>query len=222
MRRSCAAVALVVLTFASAASAHQGNPHFRSIVQSVSPSTPGLKLEVLNFDDRLELTNRSNKTVIVRGYDREPYLRFLPDGTVQVNAKSPAKALNNDRYGGAQIPASANSSAPPQWQTIDKTGRFDWHDHRIHWMARGTPPIVKDQNKRTKVFNWNVPLTVGNQTGSIRGQLVWVPVGGGSAPTGAIVALVAIVALGAVAVIVVRRRRGEDEPVEKGSEAEAW
>jgi hypothetical protein len=51
------------------------------------------------------------------------------------------------------VPASAGASDPPQWQVIDKTGQFEWHDHRIHWMSPVTPPQVKNKNKLTKIFD---------------------------------------------------------------------
>ena len=53
--------------------------------------------------------------------------------------------------------------------------RLEWHDHRIHWMLQGIPPQVKDRSKRTKVFDWTVPIRVGAQPAAIHGELVWVP-----------------------------------------------
>ncbi|MEA2359410.1 MAG: hypothetical protein QOI62_2670, partial [Solirubrobacteraceae bacterium] len=51
------AVAALVALVAPTASAHQGNPNFRSIIDGVTPSVTGVTLQVLNFDDRLELQN---------------------------------------------------------------------------------------------------------------------------------------------------------------------
>ena len=91
-------------------------------------------------------------------------------------------------------------------------------------MGQGLPPQVKDTSKRTKVFAWQVPLQVGTAKGDIAGTLYWVPKPGGSAPVGAIAALVALVVLGTVAVLIVRRRRQGDVDPERGPEAgvEAW
>ena len=45
------------------ARAHGGNPNFRSEFESIQPAVPGMQVEVLNYDDRLLLINRTGKTV---------------------------------------------------------------------------------------------------------------------------------------------------------------
>ena len=218
MRRALALGVAVALLAASAAQAHQGNPNYRSVVDSITPAVKGLTLHVLNYDDRFELTNHSGRTVTVQGYDREPYARVLADGTVGVNERSPAYYLNDDRFADVKVPARADPEAPPQWSVVDKTGSLQWHDHRMHWMSNSLPPQVKDESKRTKVFDYAIPLRVGGQPGSIRGTLFWQPDSGGGAPVGAIAGLVALALVGLGAVAVVRRRRTHD-PVQG---AEAW
>ena len=42
-------------------------------------------------------------------------------------------------------------------------------------MSPVLPPQVKDRAKRTKIFDWQVPIKVGAQTGTVEGQLFWVP-----------------------------------------------
>ena len=149
---------------AASALAHGGNPNFRSEFRAVRPAVPGLQVQVLNYDDRLLLINRTGKTVLVRGYEREPYARLRADGAVEVNKRSPSYYLNEERYGGTPVPPSASPKAPPQWSLVSKTGRFETHDHRIHWMSKGaTPPQVTDKDKRTKVFDWRVPIEVGSR-----------------------------------------------------------
>jgi hypothetical protein len=208
VRRMLVAVALAALLAPVAtASAHQGNPNFRSAVRAVTPATQGLSVQVLNLDDRFELINRTGRTVEIGGYNNDIYARVRADGTVQVNKRSPAYYLNQDRDDTADVPDSADPKAPPQWETLDKTGRFQWHDHRMHWMGKGVPPQVKDTSRRTKVYDYEVPIKVGGQPGAIEGTLTWVPDDAGGAPTGAIVGFVVIVVLGVGAVLVVRRRR---------------
>jgi hypothetical protein len=223
-RAVVAGAALLALLAAAPASAHQGNPNYRSVINGVNPAVPGLKLQILNFDDRLQLDNRTGKTVVVRGYQNEPYLRVLGDGTVQVNHNSPAFYLNNDRTSTGKVPANAKPGATPDWQVVDRTGSYQWHDHRIHWMSTIAPQQVKDKSKRTKVFDWRVPVQVGATKASVNGTLFWQPKPGGGVPTGAIVALVVLALLGVGAVLVVRRRRGElDLPGdERGAQPEAW
>jgi hypothetical protein len=104
------------------------------------------------------------------------------------------------------VPASASSTATPHWTVVDRTGRLEWHDHRIHWMSPVLPPQVKNKAKRTKIFNWQVPIEVGTQQATVNGELFWTPART-SAPAAAIPVLVALVLLGLLFVLFVRRRR---------------
>src|SRR6185295_14068239 len=140
------------------------------------------------------------------GYDGEPYIRILADGTVQENRHSPAYYLNGDRFAEVDVPPQANAKAPPQWQTEDKTGRFEWHDHRIHWMSKALPTEVKDKKKETKIFDWRVPIRVGPKHAAITGTLYWKP-DDSSAPVAAFVALGGFCVLVGIVVVAVRGRR---------------
>jgi len=213
MKRLALSSTALALTLAALLSppalAHGGNPNFRSEFRAVKPAEPGLQVQVLNYDDRLLVINRTGKTVVVRGYEREPYARLRADGTVEVNRRSPSYYLNEERYGGTPVPASASPKAPPQWSVVDKTGRFETHDHRIHWMSKGaTPPQVKDKDKRTKVFDWRVPIDVGPEHAALTGSLFWAPSSGGGVPTAAIVALVVLVIVTVALFVATRRMRG--------------
>jgi hypothetical protein len=180
--------------------------HYRTYVTSITPTAPGLSVEVLEFADRLLLRNHTGKTVTIYGYSGEPYVRVLPNGAAEQNSRSPAVYLNTNFYANVTVPPSASATARPTWAVVDKTGQFEWHDHRIHWMSPVTPPQVKDTGKRTKIFDWSVPIKIGSQPATIHGQLFWVPESS-KASAGAIVALVAIVLAGALLVLFVRRRR---------------
>jgi hypothetical protein len=207
-----AAAAALLGVAAPVALAHQGNPNFRSEVRALTPPLKGIDVHVVNYDDSLELQNSSSKTVVVEGYRGEPYVRIAADGTVAVNHRSPSYYLNDDRYAeGVTVPADATPKAVPDWQTVDRTGRFTWHDHRIHWMARTVPPQVKDQGKRTKVFDWQVPLDIGGRHAKLAGTLVWVGKQGGGFPVAAGIALGAVALGGLLLVVVVRRRRAAPE-----------
>jgi MYXO-CTERM domain-containing protein len=222
LRRALALGVAAALVFAPAAVAHQGNPNYRSIIDAVTPAVHGLKLQVLNYDDRFELTNRTGQTITVQGYNGEPYARVLANGTVEVNRRSPAYYLNDDRYADVKVPASADPKAAPQWTITDRTGILQWHDHRMHWMSQSLPPQVKDKSKRTKVFDYSIPLEVGGAPGAIKGTLVWQPEQS-SAPVGMFVGLgiLALIAIGGVA-LVRRRRAGRAEAATPKAGAEAW
>ena len=55
LRLVVALSALFALAVAPTALAHQGNPNYRSVIDEVAPKFPGVRLAVLNLDDRLEL-----------------------------------------------------------------------------------------------------------------------------------------------------------------------
>ncbi|HYV16276.1 MAG TPA: hypothetical protein VE972_09660 [Conexibacter sp.] len=205
--RAVSLAAVLLAVCAVPAGAHQGNPNFRSVIRSVTPGVPGLQVQVLGFDSELELTNRTGRAVTIYGYNGEPYARLLADGTVQTNTRSPAVYLNEDRFGTTPVPVSAKPSLPPRWRTLDKTGRFVWHDHRMHWMAPGTPPKVHDTSRRTKIFDYRIPLQVGTGRGAVGGTLYWVGSPAGF-PLAALVSLVVVLALAVGLVVAVRRRRG--------------
>jgi LPXTG-motif cell wall-anchored protein len=237
MKRLLGPIALLILViFPVAASAHQGNPNFRSEITSVQPAPlgEGLQIEVVNFDDHVRLANRSGKTVLIKGYQGEPYARILADGSVEVNLNSPAYYLNDDRFGEVKVPPRANAKARPDWKQIADDSEFSWHDHRSHYMSPTVPPQVKDESKETKIFDYTIPIEVGGEPAKINGTLTWVG-NGSSAPVIPFVILgLAIIA--AIGFWIVRRRRhgddqdpmldDEDDSSESGDatgeEKEAW
>jgi len=192
---------------AATALAHQGNPNFRSDAHGLKPAVTGVTVEVVNRDDRLLLTNRSGHTIVVEGYSGDPYARLRPDGTVEVNHNSAAYYLNQERDGDVPVPADVQRGLEPDWRKESGTGKFEWHDHRMHWMGKGTPPAVKDESKLTRVDDWSVPIRVDGRTGAITGTLWWTPQAGGGPPVGAFVGLVVLMLAGGAFVLLVRRRR---------------
>jgi hypothetical protein len=197
-----------LLVSAPPALAHQGSPNFLSQVNS---APPGVTVTVLSRDDRLLLQSDGGHTVLIEGYSEEPYARIEPDGTVSVNTDSEAYYINEERDGQVPVPDSADSKGAPQWKEISKTGRFEWHDHRMHWMSEGDPEQVKDKDVRTKVFDWKVPVEVDGDKSDITGTLFWTPTPGGSVPWPLIVGLTVAAIAVLVAVTVLRRRRRPTE-----------
>ncbi len=185
----------------------QGSSYdYRSSITQITPSFPGLSVEVLEFADRLLLRNHTGKTVTIYGYEGEPYARVLANGTAEQNARAPATYLNTNFYANVTVPASASASAPPQWEVVDRTGEFEWHDHRIHWMSPVPPTKVKNTSKRTWIFDWQVPISVGATKGTIDGELFWTPENS-KAPLAVIILGVVIALAGVLFVVFVRRRR---------------
>jgi len=215
------AACLAVAMLASAASAATGalskessNPindqgssyDYRSNITAIAPQVPGLSVEVLEFADRLLLRNHTGKTVTIYGYEGEPYARVLANGTAEQNVRAPATYLNTNFYAQVAVPPIASSSAAPEWAVVDRTGEFEWHDHRIHWMSPAPPANVKNKSTRTLIFDWKVPIEVGSTKGAIDGQLFWTPENS-KAPAAAIVLGAVIVVAGLLFVLFIRRRR---------------
>jgi hypothetical protein len=209
VRRLILAVALaLVASVPSAALAHQGNPNYRSIVHGIVPALPGVQVSVLGYDSELQLINKSGKDVTVLGYDGEPYARVLADGTVEQNKNSPATYLNEDSLGNTPVPAFAGAKKAPDWQVLDKTGRFIWHDHRMHWMGTKNPPQVKNQSTKTKIFDYGIPIALAGQKAKVSGTLWWVGPNN-SFPILPFAILALLVAITIPIVIRSRRRRAE-------------
>jgi LPXTG-motif cell wall-anchored protein len=223
-RRWAALVAiasLFCLLAATPALAHEGNPNYRSEIDAVHPDPSGVSLEVLNYDADLELVDQSGHEIVIYGYEGEPYARILRDGTVQMNERSPATYLNVDRYAEVKVPPSADPKARPEWKTVDDSGTLRWHDHRSHYMAKNTPPQVTDESRRTKVFDYEIPIRVDGRKGAIDGTLFWVgPADTSKTPF--LIAGLAIVILGGAAVVVVRRRREDEDGDGERPAKEAW
>jgi hypothetical protein len=201
------AAAAVLLAGAPVALAHQGSPNFLSQINEVTPAVSGIDVEVLNRDDRLLLHNTSGDPVVIEGYSGEPYARIDADGTVSVNTDSEAYYINEERDGNVDTPESADSKGEPRWKEVSKTGRFEWHDHRMHWMSEDDPEQVKDKDVRTKVFDWKVPIAVDGRAGAITGTLFWTPTASSSLSLVPIFAGSAVLIVLLAAIAIRRRRR---------------
>jgi hypothetical protein len=170
---------------------------YRSTVTAIEPAAAAVEARIVGGDAFLELRIDAGHQVVVEGYGDEPYLRFLPDGTVERNRRSEATYLNDDRQGAVDLPAEADNDAEPEWETVAEDGRYAWHDHRIHWMGGGTPPGAEPGQV---VQEWTVALTVDGAPTEVHGRLVMAE---GISPLPWIVLAVA----GAALVAAVGRRR---------------
>jgi hypothetical protein len=167
-----AAAALVALaalvTGAGPASADPPGPSdYRSTVTAIEPASDRVEAEVVGGDSFLEL-RVDGAEVVVPGYNGEPYLRFLSDGTVERNVRSPATYLNDDRQGAVDLPPEADGDAEPEWEQVADGGAYAWHDHRIHWMGTSPPPGAEPGEI---VQEWVVPIEVDGTAVEIRGEL---------------------------------------------------
>lgn len=183
MKRALVAAVVTVAALAvpaQTALAHGGSgidltDDYRTRVTEV-PAIDGLAARAIGLDGTIELSWHGAGTLIVTGYQGEPYLRF-DDSGVSRNLRSPATYLNEDRYATTPVPADADPDATPQWQQLDTQPRWQWHDHRTHWMNPEPPPTVQADPNRTHVIypRWEVALLVDGKPAAIVGDLAWAP-----------------------------------------------
>lgn len=190
------AAALSALAAAPASADPPGPTDFRSEITGIVPEVSTVTVDVLGGDSFLLLTAEPGTTVLVLGYEDEPYLRFDPDGTVYANQLSQATYLNEDRYGDAEVPLKVDADAEPVWEEVESGGSYAWHDHRIHWMLDSEPPTQVAADGAEVVQPWTLPLVVDDEPVEVVGRLL-----AESAPNPVVsyvvAALVAVVVFGA-------------------------
>jgi hypothetical protein len=203
-----AAALLAAVLLPPSAEAHYGTGKkgYRSRIVAVKPHEAGLKLKILYGDDQIWLDNRSGKTVVIRGYSDEPYLRFGPDG-IYVNGHSPAVYLNQSRYWGTNVPKSAKATAKPSWEKLAGGEVWAWHDHRIHYMSPTPPKPIQEAPRRPHhLFDWKVPATANGKPFLITGSLDYKPPPKQDGfPVGLAIVLATLIAVGMVGLFVLRR-----------------
>lgn len=219
------ALGLGVATFPVEAQAH-GEPHlYESVIEGVRPAGASARIEfrIIDFDSQVQLTNRSGRTVVVEGYEGEPYLRIDGDGRVFLNARSPSMAPSNDRLGRTRRTGHEDADARPNWIRVADGGSFTWFDRRTHYRRRGRPSAVTDEAERTRLWRWRIPFTVGERSAAVEGSLYWL--GRRPFPTGLFLFLLLSTAgaslFGAWAIRRMRETgRVEDGSVREGSNPE--
>lgn len=150
---------------------------YATVVTGMQPPVPGVSVTALRNGEAMTVTDTGTAEITIYGYQHEPYVRIGPDG-VWENTLSPAVYLNKEQTLG-EIPKDANADAAPVWKKISSAHRFQWHDHRIHWMGASDAPAVERSPGTAHLINtWKVPFSVGTAaraTGAIVGTLTYHP-----------------------------------------------
>lgn len=140
---------------------------FRSRVTAIEPPVDGSEVDVVGGDAFLELSVDRGHEATVLGYQREPYLRFRADGTVERNRSSPATYINEDRFGAAVPDRLAGDALPsPEWERVADDGRHLWRDHRVHFMG-GTLPAGLEAGRAAE---WTVDVVVDGRPVAVSGS----------------------------------------------------
>jgi uncharacterized protein YcnI len=101
MKRAAALAALGLCVLPGVAAAHQGNPNYRSVLRAVTPAVAGLKVQVLGYDNQMQLVNRSGRPVTIFGYQDPPGFveasyEAQPGWTVKVTKRKLATPVQTD------------------------------------------------------------------------------------------------------------------------------
>lgn len=204
LRRWIVAGAVVALaTTACAPTVHAdpaGPTDYRSEVIAIDPATPTIEARIIGGDSFFELEVEPGTEVFVLGYQDERYLWFRADGVVFENRRAPSTYLNDDRFGGGDIPADATAEAEPDWEQVASGGSWVWHDHRAHWMQESRPVGFQPGDE---ILAASIPVVVDGGEVEVRVVSVWQP-----APASWPVWLGALAGIATVAAAWALRRRG--------------
>jgi hypothetical protein len=211
------AALLLVLGAAPAGADPAGPSDYRSRVTQIEPRVEGVTARIKGGDTYLQITVAKGHEVVVDGYDEEPYVRFLKDGTVERNLHSEATYINHNRKGTGTIPPEAKRrpdgrQPEPLWEKVASNGSYAWHDHRVHWMGDASPEVPRGHYVGGRYAPWQVPITVDGTRADVEGTLLyehsmspvpWIAIGVLAAVVLAIVGRRQVVAIPAAALLVV-------------------
>ena len=186
----------VLLVPTSAALAHGGNPNYRSVIDEVTPKMPGVSFQVLDYDSYFQLLDQHGHEVVIYGYEGEPYARILKNGTVQVNERSPALYLNENRY--AEVEGAADRQCQGAAEVEDLRSLRVVHLARppdaLH-VARPAACRSKTRARKPRSSTTRSRSASKARKGDINGTLYWVgPANTSKTPF--IIAGIAIVLIG--------------------------
>jgi hypothetical protein len=159
----------LALLFPAVASAHGSGSH--GYVSKITRIVNGNGITAAAGEEgEIRLSTPPGKTVIVFGYQHEPYLKF-EHARVYANTSSPTLYANREEA----APPAASAAARPQWVDQAIEGRvFAWHDRRIHWVGQERPaPVRENPHARHHIRDWTVDGTVDGERFAVQGSRDW-------------------------------------------------
>jgi hypothetical protein len=131
--RTAAALLAAGAVLPSAASAHGPvAPIASSYLARVTSTPPGVKVKIVDGDQRLWVQIAPGALLVVGDYRGAPYLR-LSDSGVEVNRNSEMAYLNH--VPAEQVPRGLTAATPPRWRRVSGARSYGWHDGRLHALA---------------------------------------------------------------------------------------
>jgi hypothetical protein len=177
VRRALVLVVALVGLAARPAAAHQGDGLTQPILETMTPSVPGITVEVAySANYQFVVSNTTTQTVTFLADSGEPFLRIGPVG-VEGNFASPTFYDSNVPSGRESFPPQAKPGpdVPPIWKKLAKQPNWGWYDHRLHPVERYLPPEVQKATQPVELGRWKVPLRVGDQPGELQGRFEFRP-----------------------------------------------
>lgn len=181
--------------------------HYETQISNLRPAVAGLTATVDPRGDWIEVTNATDRTLVILGYAREPYLRIDAKG-VQQNSHSVSAEINQPIV--AELdPAVLRQSSPPVWVSVAKGNRAIWHDLRLHWGSTQRPDGVSAHPDQAQLISrWTIRMRLGTEPVQVNGTLRWLPITGKSAlaTIGAVLLVIVLPLAAAIGWYLVRRR----------------
>jgi hypothetical protein len=176
--RRCLAFVLALLLIAPPASAHEGVPGIRVVLDETDEALAELDIEIaVSVAPQLVLRNTTDQPVEVLDDGGVPFLRIGPDG-VEANINAAAWYQTNDPFAisAADLPERARvAGAALEWRRVAQEPSWGWFDHRLHPEGLQVPPEVIAAGERVELRDWAVPFRYGDALAEVRGHVEYRP-----------------------------------------------
>jgi hypothetical protein len=186
-----AAVLTVAVVVSSVVGARPASAHtlsgvqatnYRSQIASISPSVGGVSVHLLDLGRKVEVTNRSSRTLLILGYSKEPYLRVGPAG-VFVNQASPTFYLNRPTTtaGTQTVPKQYSATAPPVWFRTSSRHTVTWADRRTRQEGADPQSVTDNRGRQVLVSTWTIAMVHASTPITVSGTITYIPPPNGGA-----------------------------------------
>jgi hypothetical protein len=170
-----AALIVIAVLPASPASAHEGPPGVRTVLDALEPPLPGVTVQVAaSVTAQLVVANPTPTELAVLDGNGRPFLRVGPEGVLADRA-SPYWYLSNSPNGDVGVPGDAGPDSPARWTQVAAEPAWGWFEHRLHPAPRPVPRRVRDARKTKTLAEWTVPLDYGGLPVTAKGRVVYEP-----------------------------------------------